>query len=765
MRRLTDEQQAVVDHDDGHAIVSAVAGSGKTATLIARIERLLHDGAAPSRLLVLQFNREARDSFEKRLAEVCADGGLPQVETYHSFALKAVNRLQSRGYLPRANLDSREPARVALARWALREAWERDNRRVRPTQAQLDEFMAFIARAKATFDPPERVFEAMRLPDELHPFVAALDIFDDRRQRDGIRHFDDLIRDAVLAVWDAPEAAALLNGYDELAVDECQDVNPVCYELVKIIASGGARLIAVGDIDQSIYEWRGSSPEFLGKTIPLEFGARLYRLRYTFRYGHRLACAANNLILRNADRDDKITLAHPSTPDTRVTRVPLPAGGGASGLVERLRAHTAAGGRLMDAAMLVRNFGHALPFEAELIEAGIPYRIYGSGGLPASPAALGLVLAVALSSDLWPVPPDRRHELFNAALMLPTMYLTARDAGRIGQALMRAHAAQEPRWTAALDNAAKESGRNAGQVARLAERSAALRAVAAMRDVPPVRVMDVWANRAGLGVAGGLSREQADELRATVSAMRALAQRAGTAQALMRTVEAMLSGKQARSGEDHLRVTSIHRFKGAEADIVFLGGWAAGSFPAEGAEGREEERRLAYVALTRARREVVIFHPEDGVLAAAGRTGVVIAHEGALAASQYLHEADPAEADALGEAVAAGQPVTLRLRTAAVARRYLAEAGVTHVSVRDAEKPVLERVGGAVRGFVRAAIAGPATLASANQACPGMRINHPTVGDATVLALCGGALRVRADDGATRYLSVIPGQIRVLGNT
>ncbi len=160
--QLTAEQSAVVEHDGGHAVVAAVAGSGKSATLIERIGRLLEKGIDPRRILVLLFNKSARDDFDIRLRRRFPGVVVPDVFTYHAFGLRLCASLETAGRISPARLETSALAVRQLARNVLSQLNERlpedeqfdvGSEVVQDVLEQIDCYVFLSPRAEALGDP------------------------------------------------------------------------------------------------------------------------------------------------------------------------------------------------------------------------------------------------------------------------------------------------------------------------------------------------------------------------------------------------------------------------------------------------------------------------------------------------------------------------------------------------------------------------------------------------------------------------------------
>src|SRR6185369_12113299 len=237
----TTEQIAVVNHEGGHAIVGAVAGSGKTHTMVARVIHLLKAGVEPRRILVLMFNKSAQEDFERRLKLACAEEGLPVAEvlTFHGFGLRISRRLVEAGLLNGAKLETegysiRKMAREILQR--VNAEGDEDNL-LDLTFEVVTEFLDTIDILKGELFPTPDERWAATVRDIDKRFVRGFSLFEEARFDRGIRLFSDLIYDPVMAALSNPDVERFIGGrYDNVIIDEFQDINEAQMTLVRMIA-------------------------------------------------------------------------------------------------------------------------------------------------------------------------------------------------------------------------------------------------------------------------------------------------------------------------------------------------------------------------------------------------------------------------------------------------------------------------------------------------------------------------------------------------
>ena len=184
---LTDEQLRIINHSGGHARVSAVAGSGKTTTMVARVGKLLEQGVSGNRIMVLMFNKSARDSFalamQHRLSSSASQ--LPEVRTFHSLGMRLVNSFTRRGALPGYRLVTEEYLQEKLARQVANEKYREEHENEGWLAGdEVEEFLAFIDLVKSTITGPAEVFKKLDLSSRYSYFIRAYELFEKvRRER------------------------------------------------------------------------------------------------------------------------------------------------------------------------------------------------------------------------------------------------------------------------------------------------------------------------------------------------------------------------------------------------------------------------------------------------------------------------------------------------------------------------------------------------------------------------------------------------------
>lgn len=320
---LTPEQQAIIGHTQGHAKVTAVAGAGKTTTLAHFIRERLQQGCSPRRMMVIMYNKSAQLDFQKKLQHVVFSPNLPQIRTFHSLGLKIYQRLVEGGHLPPFEGDIISQQEQEFQLWRImQKCASRDVAQdiLNDKKKWLDPMMSFVEKVKAGLDPAAVVFKQTGLPKQCGFFVKAFDTFEQWRLSQRRISYSDMLYDPCQLFSRRPDIAQeFSNHLDWVLVDEYQDINPVQQFLLQVVAGNRASVMVIGDPDQTIYEFRGSSSLYMLKYFDEQFpNATRYTLTTSFRYGHDVALLSNQLIGLNKEREPVLALAGQSNPDTYV---------------------------------------------------------------------------------------------------------------------------------------------------------------------------------------------------------------------------------------------------------------------------------------------------------------------------------------------------------------------------------------------------------------------------------------------------------------
>ncbi len=536
---------------------------------------------------------------------------------------------------------------------------------------------------KSDILPAREAFKAFGIPGSYGYFVRAFEHFEQAREQAGVRFFADLLAEPVALMRANPQALAMVaNRLDVVVVDEFQDVSRVQVELLRQLIGTRASLNAVGDDSQCIYAWRGSRPEFMGEDFDRYFpGVTRYTLSRTFRFGHRVSLAAALLITNNRNRMDTLCVSAPSTPDTRIDLLRTTAVGDQSPVVKAIEDWRGSGRSLRDGAVLARLWAQTLGLELALMERDIPYH-KPKGDLFSVKEVVGLLgwlrlAAGTLFADV------RAPESLRAMLATPTLWLPGKAVADLADAIARAPA----RARDLLFGVAAKT-RKSYQAAKIRERADLFGEVPGWGDLPAADALRLYAARTELATvfARSASSEAASEKEIAYQTLLgwAVRTRADVRGFLARMDGLRLARQRYETGGDALLLISIHQAKGLEWPFVIVSGLEDGQFPSQRSDP-EEERRLAYVAFTRAKERLTLAVPPDVHFDAAW-AGEVLRGPGVsrTPASRFVFEAELRTAADLGGVIAArlsGADPNAPLPAApaaavALLNRYLGEVGI-----------------------------------------------------------------------------------------
>jgi DNA helicase II / ATP-dependent DNA helicase PcrA len=598
---LNEEQSQAAAHPGGPLLILAGAGTGKTRTLVARAAWLCGQGVQPSRILLLTFTRRAADDMLSRAtAGARSASGRITGGTFHAIAHRIIREHAESFSLP-AEFTVIDPADMA----DLLDARRADHG-LAGTQRRAPRAAACADIYTRCVNTQQTVAEVVRggfpwcteytgqLAELFRGYVA-------HKRSHALVDFDDL-----LLLWRAaladPAAGPVLRGmFDAVLVDEYQDVNAVQADIVRLLQPEAGCLTCVGDDAQAIYAFRGADPEHLHRLAATFPDLTVVRLARNYRSRQAVLQLANAVRPQSPGLELALTAARGAGAAPMLVRCHDEATQAREICARVLDAHEA-GTELHDQAVLVRAAHHSDVLEVELAARGIPFVKYG--GLRFTEAAhvkdfLAAARVVANPADdvAW-FRVLRLHEGIGAV-----------HARRLIEILRPADPAPFDRWKDAVDAAPRRARENLAAtigsladaifVERTGERATAI--LAALRDPLRARYADADVRIADL------------ERLADAAASRPSLHDALVELALDPPVSASDLAGRPRHDEDFLVISTVHSAKGLEWPVVHLPHLVDGAVPSDMAlaspAGLAEERRLFYVAVTRARDQLFLYAP------------------------------------------------------------------------------------------------------------------------------------------------------------
>jgi DNA helicase-2/ATP-dependent DNA helicase PcrA len=607
---LNDTQRQAVTSPKRSLLVLAGAGSGKTRVLVHRIAWLLRVEGVPTHgILAVTFTNKASMEMRGRIEQLLdVDARAMWMGTFHGLAHRLLRRHAREAKLPDAFqiLDSDDQYR--LIRRILK-SLELDEGRWPPKQIQW-----FINGCK---DEGRR---ASHLADSSDPFQRQMQriyaVYEASCNRSGLVDFAELLLRAHELLRDSPD---LLDHYQRrfrhVLVDEFQDTNRIQYAWLRLLTRDRDNLFVVGDDDQSIYGWRGAKVENL-YSFRQDFPEHeLIRLEQNYRSTGTILNAANALISHNEGRLGKTLWTQRGSGELISLYAAFNEQEEALFVVERLRQWIDQGQRRSESAILYRSNAQSRQFEEKLMAVGIPYRVYG--GLrfferAEIKDALAYLRLIANRAD---------DASFERVINTPVRGIGARTVDLIRDA---ARSMDSSLWAAAERLCEDETlpGRARNPLLgflRLIDNLA--------RDAATLPLWEqVQRVIGGSGLLDHYRKEKGEQAEARIENLDELANAARQFESEPEDEElsrldqflahaALESGDtQGDETQDCVQLMTLHSAKGLEFDLVFLVGMEEGLFPSlqslEDPGRLEEERRLCYVGITRARKKLYLTHAE-----------------------------------------------------------------------------------------------------------------------------------------------------------
>jgi DNA helicase-2/ATP-dependent DNA helicase PcrA len=610
---LNPPQLAAVTLPPVHALILAGAGSGKTRVLTTRIAWLISTGqVSPPGILAVTFTNKAAKEMQTRLA-----GMLPinvkgmWIGTFHGLCNRLLRAHYRDAGLPQLFqiLDSADQ-QSAVKR--LLKSLNVDDEKFPPR-----ELCHFINAQKEQGLRPAAV-EAW--DDWARKRVGLYEAYEAQCQREGVVDFAELLlRSYELLERNEPLCRHYQGRFRHILVDEFQDTNKLQYRWLKLLAGGGAALFCVGDDDQSIYAFRGADVGNMAD-FEREFKVQnLIRLEQNYRSHGNILDAANAIIKNNPSRLGKNLWTEAGSGEPIRIHESYGEGDEARWVVEEVKALQRDGHTRAEIALLYRSNAQSRALEHALFNAGLPYRVYG--GLrfferAEIKHALAYLRLIANTDD---------DTAFARVVNFPTRGIGARSLETLQDAAKVANSSLH----AAIPQVSGAGGVKLAAFAQL---------IVAFRDaahLPLPELVDHVLELSGLRAHYKNEKEgqeRLDNLDELINAAAGFVAEEGTPNqdgeitgefgndlsSFLAHASLEAGEHQAGEGDDALQLMTVHSAKGLEFNVVFISGLEDGLFPHENSmsedKGLEEERRLMYVAVTRARQRLYLSFAQTRML-------------------------------------------------------------------------------------------------------------------------------------------------------
>ena len=553
---VTRNQKIAASHKGGHALTLAGPGTGKTTTLIERCRLLLKSGVPLDALFVTTFTTKASTEIRERLKDALIDSKGKQIidrdeilkkawiGTFHSLCVRLLKRYPMEAGLPYDfEIISDDDQRQIL--YGLGIEWDEEDGNI------VDN----ISRWKDAGVSPDKAMEEARTLGDKFTVTAAKGYraYEKDRVENSRVDFSDMITLATHILRAGGAGARWFHGnFTHFVVDEFQDANHTQIEFLKAALGTHGTLWAVGDENQSLYEWRGSTPRYCLNFSKIFPRAKVYALDESFRCSPQIIKMSSRLIRRNSGRYDReMKPARAAVKGEFVLYKPFADGDAeAEWIAIQLRKHMDAGGDISRAAVLFRTTGISNFLQRHLEKRGVPFKLMGAGSFWKLPEVNLFILATAKITG------DDRFDLKSGFGRTKAGFKTRSFAEELKGESVRAFAAPLSRLLYEFRPRNLDPERKASW----------LTSVEAVLNI----LLDLDNAKAFLDLAH--ARQNSEE------------------------------GER----KDRVMLSTLHSAKGLEWDMVFVAGVEDDVLPHARSTNLEEERRLFYVGMTRARYQLVV---------------------------------------------------------------------------------------------------------------------------------------------------------------
>ena len=608
LHELNPAQASAVETNAGPVLILAGAGSGKTKTLTHRIAYLIqHESVWPNEILAVTFTNKAAREMRERLGHLVGQDGaqrqfMPWMGTFHGICVKLLRIDGAKIGIQPNYVIYDEDDRQGLIKQAMKRLSVSD-KQIKPRAVS-----STISNAKNELQTPEDMQTAANYPFE-RQIADIYSEYEVMRKAAGALDFDDLLIETVRLLRDDKAVCEKWRShFKHILIDEYQDTNAAQYAIVKLLVNEHRNICVVGDDWQSIYSWRGA--DF---TNILNFerdfpGTKVIKLEQNYRSTSAILSAANNVITKNVERTEKTLWTDLGEGAPVQVHATYDETEEASLVADRVASQVSIGARgYGDFAVLYRTNAQSYTLERALRLRRVPYQLVGGVRFYDRKEIKDVIAYLRLVYQ----PSDRMS--FSRIVNIPTRGIGATSLekfltwqGSTGMDII-----------AALSNVEQTSSVTARARASLANLGTILRNLQGMVEAgrSPNEIIEALlssTNYRGFLLDG---TPQAEEREANIGSLLSEVQVFADLSEFLEEV-ALVSSADTSAGKEKVTLMTIHAAKGLEFPVVFMVGMEEGIFPSSrvyeaGPKELEEERRLCYVGMTRAREELHLSHAQS----------------------------------------------------------------------------------------------------------------------------------------------------------
>jgi DNA helicase II / ATP-dependent DNA helicase PcrA len=616
---LNPEQCAAVKADPGPVLVIAGAGSGKTRSLTYRVAYLMENGLPPDRLLLLTFtNKAAKEMLHRVAMLVPQDASQIWGGTFHSIANRIIRRhAKVLGYEPGYAILDREDAKDMVHTSIPEAGINVKEKRFPKADVLLEMFSLSVNTERSIPDLMEREYSYFgNITDQV---MTVKKLYAERKRRANVLDYDDLLVQFLKLLREHPSAAEVYGRqFLAILVDEFQDTNKIQSDIVDALAARHQNIMAVGDDAQSIYSWRGANFRNI-MDFPRRYPkARVIKIEQNYRSTPQILVFANQSIAHNSNQFEK-NLRSTRKDGMKPFVVPVVNGSEqATFVAQQMLELRDQGIALNEMAVLYRSHYHSMEVQMELTRRNIPFQI--TSGLRFFEQAHIKDVCSYLKLAINP-----QDELAFKRIVLMMPKVGAATASKLwrkldgggGEAdgpMLSGTAVSGLNYLAILKDVPKPAQKEWEQFASIMKELRAEKVVNHPTDMIRIVMEAGYEDYLQTKFENYLSRREDIEQLANYASRFDKTEDFLADLALMTEVETEEVRPQSQQDNEFVRLSTIHQAKGQEFRVVFVVWLTEGSFPnaraMETSEGEEEERRLFYVAVTRAKDELYLLHPQ-----------------------------------------------------------------------------------------------------------------------------------------------------------